>query len=176
MQPSKHTVISWVPRLYTELRRALKFAQPRPRGAQAEATELLHEAYGRIVSKYPAMRFGRDELIALVKAIGRHAVADEYRRRNAKKRSGLLKRVTLAAAELLSHRRTDDGPRDLELRELLLKACGGYPEARRMVELLEQGETVFSIAEALKITQSQVERRIRFVQLNFNALLRAQHR
>lgn len=84
------------PLVYDELRQAAGRALARERAAHTlQATELVHEAYFKLVGGAPVPWQGRAHFIAVASRAIRQVLVDHARRRHAEKRGGGAELITL---------------------------------------------------------------------------------
>ena len=84
------------PLVYQELRRIAARAQRRERGGQAlQTTDLVHEAYLRLVDQRRAIWQNRAQFFAVASQMMRRILVDRARAHKMAKRSGQWTRVTL---------------------------------------------------------------------------------
>ena len=148
-----------LPLVYGELRRLARgYLARERRGHSLQATELVHEAYLRLVGPSPASFEGRPHFFAAGARAMRQLLIEHARRRGRAKRGGDWQRVTLdgAAAPLLG--------RDLDADELLILDDAlerlGEHDARqaRIVELrFFAGLNVAEVAQLLEVSKRTVE-------------------
>jgi RNA polymerase sigma factor (TIGR02999 family) len=123
-------------------------------------TELVHEAYLRLVDVEPFGFQGREQFLAMAAQAMRRLLVDHARRRTAARRGGGARPVPLDDVLQLS---AEDASRFLELDDALrrLEAIGS-----RQARVLEQhyfgGLSVDEIAAALTVSPSTVKRDLRF--------------
>jgi len=149
-------------RIYPELRRlAVHVLGGRPGEGSLQVTELVHEAYLRLVDQRRADWRDRGHFFAVAASLMRRALVDHLRRRGSRKRGGELRRTTLgevgAAAE---------GVPEVDLLDLdraLERLAAIDPAAVRVVEVrFFAGMGVDETAEALGMGRTTVVRKWRF--------------
>ena len=160
-----------LPVLYTELRAlaAARIARLAP-GQSLDATELVHEAYMRLVGSTDPGWDGRAHFFGAAARAMRDVVADHLRREASLKRGGHLRRVGEATAAEL----TCDGPHPdaLALAEALEELEREYPRKAQVVTLgVFGGLTVEEIAALLELSTRTVERDQRFARSWLNGRL-----
>jgi RNA polymerase sigma factor (TIGR02999 family) len=126
-----------LPLVYDELRRlaAAKLAREKP-GQSLQATDLVHEAYVRLVGAGDASRercwdSERHFFAAAAEAM-RRILVDRARGKRAAKRGGGRRRLDVDAVDLAT---TAEPDQLLALDEALAKLARGDPAAARLVEL-----------------------------------------
>ena len=145
------------PLVYDELRRAAVRALARERASHTlQATELVHEAYLKLLGPLNVNWQNRAHFLAVAARAMRQILVDHARRRQADKRGGGVEHVTLGdpeadlslpAEELLA---LDDALQRLEAVE---------PRLRTVVEYrFFGGLTEREIAEVLGVTERTVQR------------------
>lgn len=148
-----------LPLVYKELRRlAQGYLARERRGHSLQATELVHEAYLRLVGPSNACFEGRPHFFAAGARAMRQLLIEHARRRRRAKRGGDWQRVTLdeAASPLLGN--------DLNAEELLtldaaLERLAGHDARQaRIVELrFFAGLSVADVAQLLEVSKRTVE-------------------
>jgi len=160
-----------LPLLYEDLRRlaAARMARLSP-GQTLQATELVHEAYVRLVGSTDRGWQGRAHFFGAAARAMRNVVADHLRRKGSLKRGGNFRRVGEQTAAGISC----DGPDDdvLAVEEALLQLESDYPRKAQVVTLrFYGGLSVEETAEVLEITSRTVERDWRFAKAWLNGHL-----
>lgn len=149
--------------VYHELRRLADhlLRQQRP-GYALQATELVHEAYMRLVGQTRTEWRGRAHFFALAARMIRRALVDHARAQNAAKRGGGACRVTLHDSMAL--RQDDQSLLDLmQLNEALGELEVHFERAAKVVELrFFAGLSVEETAEVLEISPRTVKEDWRF--------------
>jgi RNA polymerase sigma factor (TIGR02999 family) len=146
--------------VYEELRRlaSSRLREERPDHTLG-ATALVHEAYLRLVD-IEAAAGSRAHFLALASRAMRRVLVDHARHRNARKRGGGQRPVTLDDA---LHLAAEDAIRFLDLDEALARLESLDP---RQAAILEQhyfgGLSISEIAEATDLSRSTVKRDLRF--------------
>jgi RNA polymerase sigma factor (TIGR02999 family) len=123
-----------LPLVYEELRRlaARKLARE-PSGLTLQPTDLVHEAFIRLVGADPPNGWaGRGQFFAAAAEAMRRILVEAARRRNADKRGGGRGRASLDEALLAGVRSPDDL---LELDDLLEHLATANPKAAEVVKL-----------------------------------------
>jgi len=148
--------------LYSQLR-ALAGAYFRGQGAEhtLQPTALVNEAFLKLAASNTPVR-ERSHFLALAATAMRQILTDHARKKNADKRGGGLRRITLTGPALLA-----DGEADvvgvLEIDALLSRLGAVSERQARIVEMrLFGGLTVTEVAEALDTSPRTVEREWRF--------------
>jgi len=146
-----------IPLVYDELRHlaASRLAREQP-GQTIQATELVHEAYLRLVGSEVQSWDGRRHFFAAAAEAMRRILIERARRKMRAKHGGQLRRTELDCIELV-----DPGPDEelLELDQALKDFALVDPEAATLVKLrffvgLSQGQT----AELLGISRRTADR------------------
>jgi RNA polymerase sigma factor (TIGR02999 family) len=162
-----------LPLVYDDLRRlaAARMARLSP-GQTLQATELVHEAYMRLVGAADPGWQGRAHFFGAAARAMRNVLADHLRRRGSLKRGGHFHRVGEHTAAGLSC----EGPSDdvLALEEALQDLEEEYPRKAEVMTLsffggLNSGE----IAEVMDLSTRTIEREIRFAKAWLNSRLSA---
>ena len=147
--------------VYDELRRIAgqRFGD-QPSGHTLQPTALVHEAYLRLVGQTSVEWRDRSHFLAVASRAMRQILTDHFRRKNAEKRGGDWRKVTLSGVGLAEgHDQLDLG----DLEEALLELEELDPRQGQLIELrFYGGLTVDETAEALSISKSTVEREWRF--------------
>jgi RNA polymerase sigma factor (TIGR02999 family) len=142
--------------LYGELRE-IAHRHRAARGSDTLATtELVHEAYLKLVDQSRARWNDRAHFLALAAVAMRHILADRAKARMAAKRGGVRVPVTLDEESIAS----DDEPGALlQIDEALVRLEGIDPRLARVVEYrFFGGLTNEEIAEVMGVTVRTVER------------------
>lgn len=150
-----------VPLLYDELR---ELARIRMRGERTghtlATTDLVHEAFLRLVNLEDIEWQDRKHFLAMAARAMRRVLVDHARRRSAQKRGGDRTKVDLEEVTLMTEA---DIEALLQVDTALERLSSDEPRAAQIVELRHFGG--FSneeIADALGISLSTVEREMRF--------------
>ena len=160
-----------VPLLYDDLRTLARRALAREApGHTLQATALVHEAYLRLAGGELSIQ-DRAHFLALVARVMRHVLADHVRTARRVKRGGVQQQVTLDDALLP----VDGGPADLEaLNEALDRLVAQEERKARAVDLVYFGGlSVPEAAEALGVSETTMERELRFARAWLAAQLKA---
>jgi len=145
------------PHVYSELRRLAKYylRQERP-GHTLQASDLVHEAYLRLVDEKEIGWQNRAHFFGIAAVRMRHILVEHARGRQAAKRGGGEYRLSLSEADRLAEKRDvnllalDDALRRLE-------AMDG--QKARIVELRYFGGlTIEETAEVLKLSPATIKR------------------
>jgi RNA polymerase sigma factor (TIGR02999 family) len=160
-----------LPLVYEDLRRlaAARMARLAP-GQTLQATELVHEAYMRLVGSTDPGWQGRAHFFGAAARAMRNVVVDHLRRKGSLKRGAKFQRVGDQTAAGLSA----DGPDDdvLALEESLALFERDYPRKAEVVTLRFYGNlTAEEIAEVMSVTSRTVERDWRFARAWLNGRL-----
>jgi RNA polymerase sigma factor (TIGR02999 family) len=145
-----------IPVVYTELRRLAGRYIRRERAVSVQATELVHEAYLRLLKdKHPHFA-DRTHFLAIAAICMRRLLVERARARGAAKRAGDQIRVTLDETLLA----TSEPPVDMiALDDALTRLAAIDPQQARIVELrFFGGLTVEETADALTISPATVKR------------------
>ena len=157
MSPLPVDVVSpMVEELYTELRRLANLYLRRERARSVQATELVHEAYLRLLKdKHPQWQ-NRTHFLAIAAISMRRLLVERARARSAAKRGGPQVQVTLEDGLLT----TDAQSLDLVALDRALADLSRLdPHQARIVELrFFGGLTVEETAEAIGLSPATVKR------------------
>lgn len=157
MTPDPHDVVSPMAEdLYVELRRLAQGYLRRERARSVQATELVHEAYLRLMKdKHPPWQ-DRTHFLAIAAISMRRLLVERARARSAAKRGGPHVQVTLDERLLASQEK----PIDLvALDRALVDLARLDPQQARIVEFrFFGGMTVEETAEALGVSPATVKR------------------
>jgi RNA polymerase sigma factor (TIGR02999 family) len=126
--------VQLLPLVYDELRKlaSQKLAQEKP-GQTLQATALVHEAYLRLVDPDEVAHWnGRGHFFAAAAEAMRRILVEQARRKQAAKRGGQSRRISLDAANLGYHS-TDDELLDID--EALTRLAAEDPRAARLIQL-----------------------------------------
>lgn len=146
-----------VPLVYEELRSiAHRQLALRGRGGTLATTELIHEAYLKLVDQSRAQWKDRAHFLALASVAMRHVLVDRAKARVALKRGGTRRRLSLDEQEI----GLEDQPEALlQLEEALTGLAAVEPRLARVVECrFFGGLAEAEIAEALGVTVRTVQR------------------
>jgi RNA polymerase sigma factor (TIGR02999 family) len=146
-----------VPVVYQELRRrAAAHLRREPRAPTLQPTDLVHEAYLRLVDQRRAVWRNRAQFFAVAAEIMRRVLVDRARAHLAAKRSGRWSRVTLAPSAALAD------PVEVEVLDLdaaLARLAAIDERKSRIAELrFFGGLSLEEAAEALDVSLATVER------------------
>lgn len=145
------------PLVYDELRRAALRALARERVAHTlQATELVHEAYLKLLGPLHVDWQNRAHFLAVAARAMRQILVDHARRRHAEKRGGGMEHVTLGDAEADLSLPAEEL---LALDDALHRLEAVEPRLRRVVEYrFFGGLTEGEIAQVLGVTERTVQR------------------
>jgi len=154
---SRESLERLVPLLYEQLR-AIAHRQlgRRPNGGTLQTTELVHEAYLKVVARAPGETPDQAHFLALTSLAMRHVLVDRAKARGRVKRGGGRGRVTLDEDRIA----LDDQPEALlQLDEALTRLAELQPRLARVVECrFFGGLSEEEIAAALGVTVRTVQR------------------
>lgn len=146
-----------VPLVYAELRAIAHRRLGLPgRGGTLSTTELVHEAYLKLVDQSQADWQDRAHFLALASVAMRHVLVDRAKARARLKRGGGQRRVSFHESDI-----GPDGQPEalLQLDEALERLAAAEPRLARVVECrFFGGLTEEEIAEALEVTVRTVQR------------------
>ena len=121
-----------------------------------EPTELVHEAYLRLVDQSRVDWKGRTHFLAVAALEMRRIIIDHHRARKAAKRGGGWLRVSLMDGARAEDSREVDA---LDLEEALEELAKLHPRQARMVELrFFGGMTVDEVAAVLEVSPKSIEK------------------
>jgi RNA polymerase sigma factor (TIGR02999 family) len=160
-----------LPLVYDDLRRlaAARMARLAP-GQTIQATELVHEAYVRLVGTSDLGWQGRAHFFGAAARAMRNVVANHLRRKGSLKRGGNFRRVGEQTAAGISC----DGPDAdvLAVEEVLEQLEQDYPRKAEVVTLrFYGGLTAEEVAAVMGVTSRTVDRDWRFAKAWLNARL-----
>jgi RNA polymerase sigma factor (TIGR02999 family) len=146
-----------LPVVYSELHRQAERALRRESpGHTLQATALVHEAYLRLVDQDHARWQNRAQFLGVAAQLMRRVLVDHARARQAAKRGGAARCVTLSDADVVTEAQGSDV---LALHEALERLAALDPDQARLVELRYfVGMTIEETAEALGISPATVKR------------------
>lgn len=146
-----------MPLVYGELRRmARRYMAGQHAGHTLQTTALIHEAYLKLVGKDDRQWQNRAHFFGVAGQAMRHILVDYARSRQATKRGGEARAVTLNEAALVSQERAGEL---VALDEALNKLTALSPRQSRVVESRYFGGlSVEETAEVLKISPETVTR------------------
>jgi RNA polymerase sigma factor (TIGR02999 family) len=152
------------PAIYQELRQlASAKARRLAPGASLQTTELVHEAYVRIVGRHPDGWAGMRHFYFTAARAMRDIVVDHARRRASLKRGGDRERVPL---EDLTLTITSEPDEVLELDALLTRLERDDAEGHRLLLLrFFTGLSMPDAAEVMQVPLRSLERRWRFLRV-----------
>jgi len=148
-----------MPLVYDELRRiAARYVSRERPGQTLQATALVNEAFVRLAHERPREFQNRTHFLAIAALSMRQILVQRARARNAAKRGGAPKQVTLSDARLADAGAQTDV--DIEaLDEALTRLAALDPEQARIVELRYFGGlTVEETADAVGVSPATVKR------------------
>jgi RNA polymerase sigma factor (TIGR02999 family) len=146
-----------IPLVYRELRRrAAAHLRREWRGTALQPTELVHEAYLRLVDQDRMVWQNRSQFFGLASQMMRRILVDRARAHKMAKRSGQWARVTLDGAVLAAKPRNVDV---LDLDAALTRLAGFDPRKSQIAELkFFGGLSLQEIAETLGLSVATIER------------------
>lgn len=160
-----------LPLVYEDLRRlaASRMKRLAP-GQTLQATELVHDAYLRLVGSADPGWQGRAHFFGAAARAMRNVVADHLQNKVSLKRGGHFRRVGEETAAELSC--TGPGDEVLAVEEALREFAGEHPRQAEVVTLsFYGGLTTPEIAEVLGTSARTIERDWRFAKAWLNARL-----
>lgn len=141
--------------LYTELRRLAGAVIAGDRHVSIQPTELVHEAYLKLIGAAGRDYDGRTHFLAVAAKAMRQILVDAARRRHAKKRGGEWHRITLSGISGLGN--TPDAE-ILDLHRALERLSSEDERMARVVELrVFSGLTVKEVAAVLGVSARTVD-------------------
>ena len=145
------------PLVYDELRRiAARYINRERPGQTLQATALVNEAFVRLVSERPRSFANRQHFLAIAALSMRQILVQRARARNAAKRGGAPRRVTLDEGLALA---AAPDVNILALDEALTRLAALDPEQARIVELRYFGGlTIEETADVVGISAATVKR------------------
>lgn len=151
------TISRLMPAVYDELRRlARRYLRQEWRGRSIQATDLVHEAYLRLIKDGRQRWQNETHFLAIAAISMRRILVERARARGAAKRGGSRLRVTLDERAAAADAPSIDV---LALDQALDKLAALDPQRARIVELrFFGGLTVEEAAEALGISPATVKR------------------
>lgn len=146
-----------MPMVYSELRRmARRYMGQQPSGHTLQTTALIHEAYLRLVRQDEKRWESRAHFFGVAAQAMRHILVDYARARNARKRGGEERLVSLEEAAIVSE---DRAAELVSLDDALAELATLSPRQSRVVELRYFGGlSVTETAEVLKVSSDTVTR------------------
>jgi RNA polymerase sigma factor (TIGR02999 family) len=146
-------------RLYDELHRLARAQVRRAAGAVLTTTEVVHEAYVKLVDARRVSVSGRRHFFALAARAMRQILVDAARRAQADKRGGGAVRTSLDEERL---RLDTEATAVLALDEALAQLLALDPDLGKLVELrFFGGLSVEELATTLEVSERTVKRRWR---------------
>jgi RNA polymerase sigma factor (TIGR02999 family) len=145
-----------LPLIYDELRRlAERFMRQERRDHSWQTTDLVHEAYLKLVDQRAANVASREHFLGLAAQAVRRVLVDHARRRGAAVRGGDWRRVTIDRADLGVEREQMDV---LALDAVLEKLAGLDERQARVVEMrFFAGLSIEETARALGVSPGTVK-------------------
>lgn len=143
--------------LYDELHQLASYYFRRERAEHTlQPTALVHEAYLRLATQKDVVWKNRNHFLGVAAQVMRRILVDHARSREAAKRGGGTRQVTLERAVVLAEERA---PELLALDEALSRLTPFDPQQAQIVELrFFGGLTVEETAQALSISPATVKR------------------
>ncbi len=156
-QGDKTALAQLAPLIEAELHRlAQHFIYKEHQGNSLEATELVNEAYVRLIDWQNIAWQNRAHFVGIAANIMRNVLVDHARRRHNRKHGGDLLRVSLAGAAFEPQQ---SDPEIIELHDALTELSKLDSRQARIVELrFFGGLTEAEIAEVLDLSERQVRR------------------
>jgi RNA polymerase sigma factor (TIGR02999 family) len=156
-EDERQSVETLLPIVYQELRRlATAYLQRERQGYTLQPTALVHEAYLRLLKDKPGRWQNRAHFCAIAAHSMRQILIERARARDAQKRGGERRRVTLDEALVAGGERSIDL---IALDQALERLAGVSAEQARLVELrFFGGLTIDETAEAMNISPATVKR------------------
>lgn len=155
--PHAAPVDAYVEEAYAELRRLARGYARGERAQTVQATELVHEAYLRLVRDAPVRWQNRAHFVAFAAIAMRRLLVERARRRAAAKRGGVQVQITLDEGLL-----QDDGAALLDVLAVdrALERLSEVDEAHARVAELRYfgGLSVEETAEAMQVSPATVKR------------------
>ena len=154
----RDTLDRLMPVVYEQLQRIARHQLAiREYGATLSTTELVHEAYLKLVDQSRVAWSDRAHFFALASVAMRHVLVDRAKARLAQKREGALQRITLENEQIAAD---DDRPQlVLDINDAVDRLAAVEPRLARVVECrFFGGLTEEETAEALEITTRTVQR------------------
>ncbi len=145
------------PHVYDELRAlAARFFRRQRRDHILQPTALVHEAYLRLVDQTKAEWRDRAHFLSVAAKAMRQILIDHFRERQAAKRGGTWKKVTLSGIDVATPSPEVDF---LALNEALEELERFDEEQHKVIELrFFGGLSIEEVAEVLGVSKSTVER------------------
>jgi RNA polymerase sigma factor (TIGR02999 family) len=162
-----------LPLVYDELRKlaAVRLAQEKP-GQTLQATALVHDAYIRLVDTEKAQHWNsRGHFFGAAAEAMRRILVDQARQKQAHKRGGLGRRVSLDAADVGF---TSPHNELLDIDEALTRLTAEDPEAARLIQLRYfAGLSIEDAAELVGISRSSAYEHWSYARVRLRTLLDA---
>ena len=154
---SEDAVAKLVPLLYRELRRmAAAYLSSERRNHTLQPTALVHEAYLRLVDQKNVQWQNRQHFFGVAAQVMRRILVDHARGHDAVKRGGVVPKVSLEEAIVISQERSAEL---LALDEALTRLATLDQQQARIIELrFFGGLTVEETAQVLGISPATVKR------------------
>ena len=160
-----------LPLVYDELRKlaAARLADEKP-GQTLQATALVHEAYVRLVGGGQSQDWnGRGHFFAAAAEAMRRILVDQARRKQADKRGGKGRRVSLDAADIGF---TSPAEVLLDIDDALTRLAAEDPEAARLIQLRYfAGLSIEDAAEVVGISRSTAYEHWAYARVRLKTLL-----
>jgi len=129
-------------------------------GGVLQTTAIVHEAYFRLRDQDRSNWASRTQFLATASTMVRRIIVDAARKRNATKRGGDRKGDRVSETELSV---CDQRLAVLEIHEALNKLQQVAPDPAQVLEMnVFGGMSLSQVAEALDVSPSTVDRRLRF--------------
>jgi RNA polymerase sigma factor (TIGR02999 family) len=144
-----------MPLVYEELRQmAKRYMERQPVGHSLQTTALIHEAYLRLVDQPEVQWQNRVHFFGVAAKAMRHILVDHARTRQAAKRGGAVRQVTLDEAATISVERTAE----LVALDDALESLAAFDQRKSQVVELKYfgGLTVEETAKVLKVSPRTV--------------------
>ena len=146
-----------IPMVYEELRRqAVRYLRREPPGHTFQATELIHEAYLRLVDQTNVQWHNRGHFFAISATLMRRILIDYARRRNRAKRGGSIIALPLNEGLMVPNEKWDSNL--LALDEALTRLAATDSRQSQIVELrCFSGLSIEDTAAAIGISATTVK-------------------
>lgn len=143
--------------LYSELRRlARMYLRNERRNHTLQPTALVHEAYLKLLQQHKVDWQNEAQVLGLAATLMRRVLASHAERRNAQKRAGGLRQVTLSLVESLANQSPTDF---FEINQLLAELHSLDARQGRVAELrLFGGLNSSQVAQVLSISPATADR------------------
>ena len=154
---NKQIIQKLLPVVYNELRgMAANYMHRERRGHTLQATELVNEAYLKLITQEALNFKNRSHFFAIAALAMRQILVDYAKQRSAKKRGGDLQKVSLDDTAILS----DDRAEHLLALDAALKKLEQIDKRQGKIVILRYftGLTIEETAEALEISPVTVKR------------------